>query len=339
MTTDLKLGLYEQLVTRELEDVLRAVDQTRLAIDRAQLDPADAHVALARHLHQVLERVLKALPEHERLNQQLLLCNAILDRLREVAPPAASPEPGELVASPPAELRAVHQVAALPAGTATRVPRPIVPLSASGLLVNARGEPGVGHALQQEIPSADSIDVLCAFVRWNGLRLLDSALHAHCERGRPLRVLTTTYIGATERRALDRLVSIGAQVRVSYDTRSTRLHAKAWLFNRETGFSTAYVGSSNLSHSALLDGLEWNVRLSQVASPELVEKFRATFESYWEDPEFEPYDPARDAGRFDRAVAGESATQALAFLSLDVVPYPHQREILERPRFGLGASL
>ena len=80
-----------------------------------------------------------------------------------------------------------------------------MPLSASDLLVNARGEPGVGHALQQEIPSADSIDVLCAFVRWNGLRLLESALQADCERGRPLRVLTTTCIGATERRALDRL--------------------------------------------------------------------------------------------------------------------------------------
>jgi hypothetical protein len=205
VTIVLRPGLYEQLVTRELEDVLRAVDQTRLAIERAQLDPADAQVALARHLHQVLERVLRALPEHERLNQQLLLCNAILDRLREVAPPAVSPEPFELVASPPAELRAVHQITAQPVGTAGRVPRPIVPLSASDLLVNARGEPGVAHALQHEIPSADSIDVLCAFVRWNGLRLLESALQAHCERGRPLRVLTTTYIGATERRALDRL--------------------------------------------------------------------------------------------------------------------------------------
>jgi hypothetical protein len=237
----LKFGLYEQLVTRELEDVLRAVDQTRLAIERAQLEPADAHVAFARHLHQVLERVLRALPEHERLNQQLLLCNAILDRLREVAPPAADPEPGELVASPPAELRAVHQIAALPVGTTAQVPRPIVPLSASDLLVNARGEPGVGHALQQKILSADSIDVLCAFVRWNGLRLLESALQAHCERGRPLRVLTTTYIGATERRALDRLVSIGAQVRVSYDTRSTRLHAKVWPWNANgTGVSEAW---------------------------------------------------------------------------------------------------
>jgi hypothetical protein len=49
--------------------------------------------------------------------------------------------------------------------------RPHVPLSASDLLVNARGEPSVGRALEREIPSADRIDLLCAFVRWNGLRL------------------------------------------------------------------------------------------------------------------------------------------------------------------------
>ena len=89
---------------------------------------------------------------------------------------------------------------------------------------------------------------------------------------------------------------------MSYDTRTTRLHAKAWLFERFTGFSTAFIGSSNLTQSALLDGVEWNVRLAQASTPDLIEKFKAAFESYWADPDYEPYDPARDADRFDRAV-------------------------------------
>ena len=70
-----------------------------------------------------------------------------------------------------------------------------------------------------------------------------------------------------------------SDVRINYATASTRLHAKAWLFDRATGFHTAYIGSSNLSRAALLDGLEWNVRLAAGSTPTLFAKFRATFDS------------------------------------------------------------
>ncbi len=105
-------------------------------------------------------------------------------------------------------------------------------------------------------------------------------------------MITTTYMGATERAALDRLVrELGAEVRIQYDAARTRLHAKAWMFRRETRYDTAYVGSSNLSRAALLDGVEWNVRLSRVATPSLLDKFRGTFDTYWNDATFETYDP------------------------------------------------
>jgi len=157
--------------------------------------------------------------------------------------------------------------------------------------------------------------LLCAFVRWNGLRLLLPQLRAHREIERELRVITTTYTGSTERKALDALVEMGAKVKVFYETRSTRLHAKAWLFHRETGFSTAYIGSSNLTQWALVDGVEWNVRLSQVTTPDILEKFEATFNSYWEEPDFESYDPARDAERFDRAVASTFETDPIPLVT------------------------
>ena len=156
------------------------------------------------------------------------------------------------------------------------------------------------------------------------------------ERNRPLRVLTTTYIGATERIALDRLVrEYGAQVKINYETRSTRLHAKAWLFSRETGFDTAYVGSSNLSRAALLDGLEWNVRVAGMHTPAIVGKFRASFESYWADSTFEPYDPDRDVDRLDDALrhaggAGVSGGALTVVSGLTVRPFAHQAEMLER---------
>ena len=134
-----------------------------------------------------------------------------------------------------------------------------------------------------------------AFIRRSGIARCSTSLRRHCERGRPLRVLTTTYTGSTERRALDALSDLGADVRVSYDISTTRLHAKAWLFHRRSGFSTAYIGSSNLTHSAQVSGLEWNVRVSAARNPDVIDKFAAVFESYWKSGDFVPYD--RDAVR------------------------------------------
>ena len=76
--------------------------------------------------------------------------------------------------------------------------------------------------------------------------------------------------------------------------------------------------------------LEWNVRLSQVTSPDILDKFQATFDSYWEEPDFESYDPAADAQRFDLACRPTSTIDSLQLSAIDVIPFPHQREILER---------
>ena len=109
--------------------------------------------------------------------------------------------------------------------------------------------------------------------------------------------MTTTYTNSTEQRALDELVGLGAEVRVSYDISSTRLHAKAWLFHRESGYSTAYIGSSNLTHSAQVLGLEWNVRVSAARNPDAVAKMAAVFLSYWQSRDFTAYDAAEFAER------------------------------------------
>lgn len=214
--------------------------------------------------------------------------------------------------------------------------RPSTPLSEAALLTNAAGEPGVGHEIRAELGSADRVDVIMAFVKWHGLRLLEDRLQAVRERDVPLRVITTTYMGATERAALDRLVrDFGAEVKVQYDSQRTRLHAKAWLFRRNSGFDTAYVGSSNLSRAAMLDGVEWNVRLSAVSTPALLQKFRATFDSYWNDTTFETYEPDAHRDRLDDALAEAAGKRAhdrvtLTLSGLEVRPYPHQQEMLDQ---------
>ncbi|MGE4056772.1 MAG: DUF3427 domain-containing protein [Vicinamibacterales bacterium] len=326
-------GLYERLVTRAIKSELdRLTAEGTASIHTAPVDPAEAHATLARHVEAVVARALRSLPADVRKTRQAEIANRIIQLLASDEEMKRSVADADAVVLPPEELHAVRPRTGDPAHDRD-LPRPLVPLSAADLLVNARGEPALAHALSHEIPSADSIDLLCAFVRWHGLRVLMEPLADHCRAGRPLRVITTVYTGSTERKALDWLVNLGAQVKVSYDTQSTRLHAKAWLFRRETGYSTAYIGSSNLSKSALLDGVEWNVRLSEVASPDVLQKFDATFEGYWSSPEYEDYGAtAEQTKRFDHAIAtggGDDGLEApLAFLHVEA--WPHQREILEK---------
>ena len=147
-------------------------------------------------------------------------------------------------------------------------------------------------------------------------------------------MITTTYMGVTEKRAVDELVSLGADVRVAFDARTTKLHAKAWLLERASGLTTAFVGSSNLSHTALFDGLEWNVRLSSMDAAHVIDRVRMTFESHWASEHFEPYDPDVNGEELEQALRehdrrslGEAST--ISFASLDVRPYPHQQRMLD----------
>jgi superfamily II DNA or RNA helicase/HKD family nuclease len=338
---DLEPGVYEQLITAGLDQQLHGLAAD--LVDRDPLDPADADVVLARHLGVLVRRALRSLPERPKgddrdlIDRQVAMTNLIAATIFDAAPDVAMDS--DLVAAGEL-LREILARTGAP-GPPSPMDRPEVPLSTSALLVNGRDQPRIGSEVQRELASADRVDLLCAFVKWHGLRVLEDQLAELVRRRRaagdttpPLRVITTTYIGATERRALDRLVELGAQVKVSYETRMTRLHAKARLFHRNTGYSTAYVGSSNLSKSALLDGLEWNVRLAEVEQGHLLDTFRATFDEYWEDPAFESYDPtdAAQRARLDEALAAEGSGPTdlpIQLTSLDVRPWGYQREILD----------
>lgn len=206
-----------------------------------------------------------------------------------------------------------------------QIARPRTPVTDDTLLINAPHEPQLAGELRSELASADRVDLLCAFIVWNGLRTLSDELQSVRDRGGAIRVVTTTYTGITDPKALDALVRMGADVRVSYDTRSTRLHAKAWLFHRNSGFSTAYIGSSNLTGTAIHDGLEWNVRLAEARSPELVARFRSAFDTYWADPQLLPYD--RDT--FVAAVKRARDSSTIDSTPFDVVPYEYQRAMLD----------
>ena len=315
-------GLYESLVTKRLQAMLDEVTASGLTSKTELVDAAEQPEVLARHIR---DAVVRALYAESKADRRRDIVNALLRQL--------GADEDQLAVEPSQLLSLV--ATASPGSPARHTNRPATPLSDAALLTNAQGEPSLGHEVRSELDTADHVDLLCAFVKWYGLRVIEPQLLDLRRRGAPLRVITTTYMGATERVALDRLVrDFGAEVKIQYDSVRTRLHAKAWLFRRNTGFNTAYVGSSNLSRSAMLDGVEWNVRLSSVATPPLMQKFSATFETYWNDTTFESYDPDRDRDRLDDALAEASGHRqtdrvTLSLSGLEVRPYPHQAEMLE----------
>ncbi|WP_125568485.1 DUF3427 domain-containing protein [Nocardioides baekrokdamisoli] len=312
-------GIHESLITSDLNAKIIALDGVDAST--AEVDAADLAHVLAQHVYASAQRAFAGRKPVE----AVALANELV---------AALEGAGSQVDSPAAQLLRVSPSPGPGVVTYPNV-RPRTPLAEAALMTNAKSEPSLGPELRTEIDTSDHVDLLCAFVRWAGLRLLDPELRRLRERGGKLRVITTTYTGSTERRALDHLIrEYGAEVRVQYDAQRTRLHAKAWMFHRATGFDTAYVGSSNLTHTAMLEGVEWNVRLSRIATPTLLEKFNATFDTYWNDSAFELYDPDRDADRLDLALAeaggrASSGRVTLSLSGLEVTPYPYQQEMLD----------
>ncbi len=314
-------GIYELLVTEALEAELLELREP-LAPLRSPLRAADAADRIALHVGRVLERALSSLEDNARARVGASLARVLIDLIgNELQVPGIGRErpleTGEV-------LRAL--LARLPDGSRETIAEPKIPLLDTTLLTNAPGEPRVGHQILEEIRSADRIDAVLAFIRHSGIAPLMDVLKIHCEAGRALRVLTTTYTGSTEARALDELRALGAEVRVSYDTTSTRLHAKAWLFHRESGFSTAYIGSSNLTHSAQINGLEWNVRVSKARNAPVVDKVAAVFESYWKSPDFVAY----DAEEFLERTNAERAGPTTKLFALEVRAEPFQERLLEQ---------
>ncbi|MER5509174.1 DUF3427 domain-containing protein [Streptomyces sp. NPDC002766] len=321
-------GVYEKLVTQELLEQIEGLEAAGWRAIDAEVSAESTPHVLARHIGDAVGRRLAQLPH----KQQVALANQIMKSLADNAPD--SDDTKAAIADGPRQLLALAEQEA----PGVYAIRPLTPLSETALITNAPDDPNLGAELRAELATADHIDLLCAFVKWHGIRVLEDSLRAAKKRGVPIRIITTTYIGATDRHALDRLVrEFDAKVKVNYEIRSTRLHAKAWLFRRETGFNTAYVGSSNLSKAALLDGLEWNVRLSSVATPRVLDKFEATFDAYWDDPAFESYDPDEDGERLAAALAraggsGPGDDLRINLSGLEVQPFPHQRDMLERLR-------
>jgi superfamily II DNA or RNA helicase len=211
-------------------------------------------------------------------------------------------------------------------------PLPQTALNTSYLFTGASGSPRLDHEISQEMRSADRVDVLVSFIKFSGLRLLMPAFKDTTKRNIPVRIITTSYMGASDPDAIAWLVrQPNVKVKVSYDTEHTRLHAKAYQFYRSNGYSTAYIGSANISKPAITSGLEWTVKITEQDQRAVMLQFRGEFESYWEQENFEACNED-NLERFNKAITvfrSRSDTHEARFLAT-ITPLPFQERILEK---------
>ena len=328
----LQPGLYEKVINTALNSELSEIPDARKSV--APIDRAEASKVLAQYLADVVQKGLEnVLDNGGDISAQIGLANQIVDLIQNTTQEAdlAALSVDQRAEQLLALLR--EQDPRLAVGkTAADLSRPETSIAQSSLFTGAIHEPQMYTELKKEIVSADHIDMLVSFIKWSGLRLLMDELKEFTQNGGELRIITTSYMGATDVKAIEELRALpNTQIKVSYDTKRTRLHAKTYVFYRNTGFTTAYVGSSNLSNAAISSGLEWNVKVTRRDLPETIDKIAATFESYWNSSEFEYYSEDQKE-RLARALKAEKYFDANndEVYTMDIAPYSYQQEILDK---------
>ena len=327
----LKNGLYEEVINKGLGEELDG-SQDKL-IKSAPIDKAEAAKILSKYITQVVERGLDNIVDNGGdIQSQIELANKIVSTIKTET--RESDFDSLSVDKRAEQLLALFDKTNGIYGINERaeIVRPVTSIAQSSLFTGAVHEPQMGTELKKEIASCDKIDFLVSFIKWSGLRIIYEDLKTFTCNGGKLRILTTSYMGATDIKSIEMLSQLSnTEIKVSYDTKRTRLHAKTYVFYRDTGFTTAYVGSSNLSNAAMTSGCEWNVKATAQDLPDTIKKICATFESYWNSDEFENYTPEqhdklRDAIIRERGV--DNGPDVAYFF--DVTPYPYQQEILDK---------
>lgn len=338
-STLLKEGIYEDIITKKIKDDLLLIQEDTFDIGKETLDVEEARKILSTYISIVTRKALKFIREndadddHIALLNQIKTCNSIIELLshkldEDEFDSLKIEENGEILTHIYSKLNSVKSI------KKEEIIRPVTPLSQSSLFTGSSYEPNMLGELKKEILTADSIKMLVSFLKWSGLRCILEELKTYTDKGGQLEVITTSYMEATDFKAIHELSLLkNTIIKISYDTERTRLHAKAYMFSRETGFSTAYIGSSNLSNPALTSGLEWNLKVTEKDSFDIIKKCDATFESYWNDKEFILYEHENDEAQNRLKLALSKSKQTnhsdIPYL-FDIQPYYYQKEILEK---------
>ncbi len=329
----METGLYEQLINTLIANKLTSLDTKEFYISKTPLDKQEASRYLSLYLAETIRFALNEISIEDRPIKQIELSNKIIQLLAQELDNLDLSQ--NLIDNEGKILHAIFSKLDFSYSNISERIREITPytrLSQSELFTGNHTGISLESEIRKEILSSDEVCWLVSFIKYSGIRIFKDELEEYTRSGRKLKIITTSYMGATDIKAIDFLTSLpNTEIKISYNTDHERLHAKAYLFLRRTGFHTGYIGSSNISRSALTNGLEWNIKITTQEISHIIDKFQKTFDTYWEDKEFEYYRPDTDRKKLSNSLDLQKNQEKKVITTFfDLKPFPYQEEILSK---------
>ena len=330
-----ELGIYEQLINKLIANQIGLISNDKFFVKSATVDKEEASRYLSSYLSETIRYALDEIKDEDKTFKQIELSNKIIQLLIAELPKLGLSE--NLIENEGKILEAVFSRLNAPYSDSVFNERikqitPYTRLSQSELFTGNNVGISLESEIKKEILSSDEICWLVSFIKYSGIRIFKDELEEFTNSGKALKIITTSYMGATDVKAVEFLSNLkNTEIKVSYNADHERLHAKAYLFLRNTGFNTGYIGSSNISRSALTNGLEWNLKVTSKEINHIIDKFKKTFDTYWVDKDFELYQPGRDVQKLATALRQQRSSEYKGITTFfDLKPFPYQEEILEK---------
>lgn len=328
-------GIYEQVINQLFAEKLKSFDEKDFFIGKRVIKSKDAADYLSRYLYNLVSELFHSF---DRSDNGISICSGIVnDVIKQLGREFNIEDYADnLLDAELTILTAIVDKTKCDYPDIAEYIKSITPttsLTHSHLFTGHNDGVNMSSELRREIHSADDICILVSFIRTSGLNEIESELRRYTREGKRLRIITTTYMKATEFKAIKRLSGLpNTEIKISYNCDRDRLHAKSYLFLRKTGFHTAYIGSSNISGVALTHGLEWNLKITQAELPNIIATVRNSFETYWADETFETFHSNIDDERLRSALSKEDAADvSIEYSVLDLInAHEYQNEILEK---------
>lgn len=330
---ELKTGIYETLICKSLEKKLQLMPKNYVSL-RRDIDAAEAPKLLTHYIADILSQILDDDKIFDGLEERVEFVNRVIKYIEK---DNSDFDPSDDIITIKDKL--LSAIIDSTGKTDKQLElynrlRPASGFTSSSLFTGSNEGLRMEDEISKDIVSSDEIYWIVAFIKFSGVRIFEDSLRKFLERpSARLNVITTSYMGASEPKAVEWLQQLSpdkVQIKVNYDTTSDRLHAKSYIFVRNSGLSTAYIGSSNISRSALTQGLEWNIRVTNKENPQIIKAARAAFETYWHRIDFEDF----NAEKFRRAIVESGKSVSKRGITLPVYTVrPEQKAILDQLTF------